>query len=274
MTASYARLDPSLPLCWEDENTLRLGFDRAEARFTRPSPAVQRLLSALRSGIPGDRIGRTVRESGATRAEWHEVSERLGSALILDPPTPPIVRPAPRIGLLGGGASSEQLGAALLRAGCRVAPFRSRHPERAEPFDLVIVIERFIEAPHRAGRLLASGLPQLLLRFTDRSMRLGPIVSGRGRPCHTCAILHDSEADPAVPALAAQLLGGAPAAETLASAEFAAVLAIATVLRWWVGGREYDGTRVTVPVRDGLPVAELERDTVRPHPDCGCGIAD
>ncbi len=51
MTPDEIALDPTFPLCWEDTETLRIGFDRAEVRLRAPSPAAQRFVDKLRTGL-------------------------------------------------------------------------------------------------------------------------------------------------------------------------------------------------------------------------------
>lgn len=273
MPSSLIRLDPALPVCWEDQQTLRLGFDRAEVSVSSPSAATQRLISALITGIRSDHLSLVLRRIGSSRAEWSRLADMLGDSLIVSPADgadPPPARL--RVGLIAPGAPwetpiADALLSAIARAGWQAEPFS---PAR-KGYGLVVVAERFLD-PRGAGRLTSSGLAQLSIRFGDRSVGVGPLAEGGGRPCLGCVNLHDIDRDPALPMLAAQLLGEVPASETSAAAEAAAALAVALIGHWRAGSDMPGRTRLRVPVRAGLPLPSVEAEEVSAHPECGCGL--
>lgn len=275
MPTTLIRIDPALPICWQDPDTLRIGFDRAEVSIASPSPVLQRLLSALVTGVRSDRLSRTLARVGASTAEWSHLTDMLEDALLVTdgaPDAPAHASETPRIGVgviapRGRSPVTAVLLDAFDRAGFEAGLFSSGDRR----YGLVVSVERFLE-PCGPERLDAAGLPQLSIRFSDRSTAVGPLVEGEGRPCLGCVTLHDIDADPALPALAAQLLGKTPAAETVASTEIAAALAVSLV-RQWLAGSELPGrTRLRVPVREGLPSPEFERERVESHPECGCAL--
>lgn len=65
------QIDPALPVVWEDETTLRVGFDRPVARVSAPSPAAQRVVAWLIRGASADELAR----------ECTQVTERVLAAL-------------------------------------------------------------------------------------------------------------------------------------------------------------------------------------------------
>lgn len=65
------QIDPALPVVWEDETTLRVGFDRPVARVSAPSPAAQRVVAWLIRGASADELAR----------ECARVTERVLAAL-------------------------------------------------------------------------------------------------------------------------------------------------------------------------------------------------
>lgn len=279
MTPTLTRIDPALPICWEDQQTLRFGFDRVEASLPSPSPAAQRLVAELVTGVRSDRLSGTLRRIGASREDWSRVTDVLAAILVVSrvsPPSAPNGRAKPpparalRVGVIApgrGGAAAAPLLDAFARAGFEAEPFSPAAPG----CELVVAVERFLE-PHGPERLEAAGLPQLAVRFGDRALSVGPLVPGEGGPCLSCATLHDVDRDPALPALAAQLLGEIPAAETVAGIEAAAGLAVLMVRHWRAGSEMPARTRLRVPVREGLPSPEVLSERVEPHPECGCGL--
>ncbi|MCB1274405.1 MAG: hypothetical protein KDB25_08465, partial [Leucobacter sp.] len=235
MPPTITRIDPELPLCWEDESTLRFGFDEARLRISRPSVVTQRLIGALQGGVRSDRVGATLERIGATRRCWNETVELLepilhrlpagaaasaGSAVRAVPDVPERGDSAAfAVGIeapAGAHAVAEVFGRACIRAGFAIT--------RTDPC-LTISIERFVAPLERPVRPASWGAPRLLIRFADRSIGIGPLLSAADDPCPSCIVLADVDADPALPAIAAQLIGVTPASETGAGAEAAAALA-------------------------------------------------
>lgn len=282
MHEPLTRIDPALPVCWESPDTLRLGFDRAEARVVQPSAATQRLLSMLRRGVPLRSLTRAAGIAGATPAERRLLVEQLAPVLITDtwspdagaqaPPTG--TRAAPRVAAIGGGAAAGGLLNAAVRAGCAPTPPPDRASDDAAlaHTDLAIVIERFLGAPTELHRVQVAGVPHLVVRFTDRSVRVGPVLTADGPVCHSCLTMHAVAADPALPALATQLLGHTPAAETAAVIEAAGALAAGMLQHWWNDDAWVLTTQLRLAVTDGLPAPVPERVSVERHEECGCAL--
>jgi hypothetical protein len=274
MADTLIRLNPEFPMCWEDQQTLRFGFDRAVARVVDPSASAQRLISALAIGIRSTQLTRTLRRIGSNRMEWSLLAEALGEALVYAPVSSgETVASRLRIGVIGPGGGSAiattsttgRLIDSLARAGFAAEPFIAT----ASDYGLVIAIERFLE-PLCAARLAATGLPQLGIRFGDRGIAIGPLVGGDGRPCLGCVTLHDIDRDPALPVISAQLLDRSPASETVASTEASAALAASFIRLWSAGSEMPMRTRLRLPVSAGLPFPVTKAEPVTAHPECGC----
>ena len=275
------RIHPDLPVAWEDADTLRVGFERAYARLVRPTPAEQRLLGALLHGVRTAALPEAAERAGATAAEADALFATLDPALVVEPA--PVrrgaraagARPPQRRGALRGllwdeGRPAPGLREALL--GTRLCTLEP-DPRRAAP-ELVILVERFLEPLERAQRWLIAGIPHLLVRFTDRAVHVGPIVGPEGRPCHTCLSLALVDRDPALPALAAQLVGRTPASESRAASHLAAAYAAVLIRDWIGGGAEAHTSRVVFPTRGGRVSGPGRCESVRPHPRCDCGADD
>lgn len=269
MVSPRLRLDPALPVCWEDPHTLRIGFDRAAVRLTDPTPAVQRLLGLLRAGIRPDAVVEATRRAGATPQQGRALLARLSPVLRVtgdDTEAPP-----PRVHVSAPTGTAEPFRLAVERAGWEeIVPA----PLAAEAADLVVLVERYIEPPARAHRWLMLGVPHLRVRLSDRSVRVGPLVPRDGSPCLSCADLHAAEADPALPALAAQLSGRVPASETPAVGEVAAASALALIRRWRAGVPGTERHELRFPVEHGLVSGLPRARRVRAHPGCLCGAGE
>ena len=354
MKESFACIDPALPLCWEDPETLRLGFDRAEARISRPSAGTQRLLGVLQRGLPLSQLARASLLVGATAAERRSLIELVAPVLITRPlegrdgstqstargggrdrtrgqkresphektgdgthgrsrgnrrerpevMSNPVEAPPLRVAILGSGGAAESLSSAVARAGWvpvgwpmlpsdalaahahngseigggeRPRRERTSNERMSSEFrdtrstpGLCIVVERFMQPPATFHALATSGVPHLAVRFTDRSVRVGPLVIPGRAPCVSCLSLSEVAADPGIPVLAAQLQGRFPAAETPASVEIASALALIYVHRWLRDSEWPHETQLRLTVAEGIPGPIPEERSVLPHPGCAC----
>lgn len=297
-------VDPALPLCWESPDTLRLGFDRAEVRIPTPSAATQRLLDALRTGVPFGGLSRVAQHVGASAAERRALIERLAPVLVSRPATPtgePCRTPGfvrLRIAVLGTSEAAAVLREACARAGHDAFEWRPdsepvsaqqpvptpqptpqpRSDQWIAPIqprpDLVIAVERFLLPPRTTQLLIEHEIPHLLVRFSDRGVRVGPLVRPGSGPCTVCVALHDTDADPSLPALAVQLPGVRPASETPACAETAASMAMSAIHHWLAGAHWPHLMRQRAEVHDGLPMPGIACESLAVHPNCGCGLLE
>ncbi|MBK0421009.1 hypothetical protein JD292_02785 [Leucobacter sp. CSA2] len=273
MTTHFIRLDPALPICWEDLDTLRIGFDRAVARVRAPGPAAHRLVTALRTGVSAAQLDRTLETAGPEEAALRGLLAALGPALApirsrehcATEASPPL-----DVGFAQGRRSAPALREALSlieRISLRGSPDNTS----SGPPGLVIQVERYAEPADRAHRWLMAGIPHLLVRFSDREVSVGPLIGAAGRPCHQCLCLHRVEAEPALPVLAAQLIGSRPASESGRISRIVAVLAEAAIELWLAGDPSVHRTIRVLPVAGDRPEGPPREETAAPHPECGCG---
>jgi len=285
MPQTITRIDPGLPLCWEDEHTLRFGFDEAALRVQDPTATQQRIIGVLLDGVRADRLATTLTRLGTSPTEWAAFLGVLAPVLRRVPSAPaqprarrrsrsqesrsPGSRPTdPTIAVLGDGTSAEAFRGACTRLGLRLLePHALLVPGAA----LAIVFERYLLRGPDAEALADTDLPQLPVRFGDRRIGVGPLIAAPVGPCLNCVRLADFASDPALPVLAAQLVGRTPPTETSAGAEAAAALAAVLIRRWW-SGAEAGGTRYEIPFENGLPAPIVEPRSYEPHPECGCRL--
>ena len=277
MEAALIRIDPSLPLCWETTETLRVGFDRAEVRLHHPSSRAQRFISLLRHGIPSTGLAAASRRTGLPARERSSLLETLAPVLQRTPIHDPASPAPPPVALLavvlGEGGFARALRFGLLRAGFNVSDEHLTGRGDDAPV-FTVIVERFAGSAAKAQHLLIEGVPHLPIVLSDRSMTIGPLVLPPGAPCLSCVELHTAEHDPLRSILAAQLLSVRPGSETIACAEFAAAICCSLIRQWRRGMPELRDARLRFPVQDGVPGLRPEVERCRPHRDCGCvGLA-
>ncbi|MGW9022277.1 hypothetical protein ACWGOE_12415 [Leucobacter chromiiresistens] len=268
------RLDPALPVCWEDPDTLRAGFERPIARLASPTAGMQRFVGALRHGIDADRLPEEARRVGATLAEAHDVIAQLGPALRDGSPAIRAGEPGALATVIcDGGRPIPTLARALAATGLCRFPAAGAFEDPADP-ELVVYVERYWEPLERAQRWLMAGVPHLLVRFTDGAVHVGPIVGRDGHPCHTCVSLDRVERDAATAALAAQLAGAAVASETPELAVLAGAHAAGLIGAWIAGDPTAHRLRVELDApsaSERSPFRAPRVSRVDPHPECACG---
>lgn len=259
------RIQPDLPIAWEALDTLRIGFDRAEVRLTKPSPSVQRFLSMLRAGVLSSELAAAARRAGLAGTERRTLLERLSAALVYEAVTPETTSPPfnPAISVRGTGTLAETMHHELLLSGY------AKNTDGAKP-DFALIVGRFsCPAPHSQA-LLQSETPHMPVRVTDRSLLIGPLVPEYGTPCLACIELHDRARRPHEIVLAAQLCDADAGAETESVCRFAASVMIMLIEQWIAGCTELIGRRLRYRVSAGVPSAIPEIETFEPHPDCAC----
>ena len=274
------RLDPDLPSGFDARGALRLGFDVPVARIGGFGAGVERFIAALRTPVPVSRLSELARRSGVPAEQIPALLSELEGALVPAVPraragrVPPILRSADlalrRVRLIGDGIPAVAIASMLERSGCRVLPQRS--PRGPAPVaDFIVFLSRFGWPVAGAQRALASGVPHLVLRFSDRSIEISPVVSGSGTPCITCIALHDRDRDPDQSDLAVQLRECVPASETAESSELAAALALRAIAdeRHRAPGTPPSG-RLLLRCRGGRVLDRFESRPARPHPSCDC----
>lgn len=271
MVSPIIRIDPTLPVCWESVDTLRIGFDRAEVRLHSPSARVQRMIWLLRAGVPRAGLAAEARNVGLRARECGELLDLLSPVLLRDTVRHWALPQIEPVAVLGDDAFSTLLRHRLVAAGLTVAdPGSASDNTPSETCGFAVLVERFLGPAILAQPLLIEGVPHLPVRLTDRSMWVGPLVLPGGAPCLACIELRRIEEDPLAAALAAQLLGETPGAATPACADVAAALVVTLVRRYRAGPPELVDRRLRFAVRDGLPELLPIAQTVRPHPDCAC----
>ena len=253
------RLDPRYPIVWRTPTSLQIGAEQAIARLDTISTAVEHLLGAVIAGISREELDELAVRVGAAPAEVQDFLDGVAPALV----SPEAQRESPVWIVDGHGSTADGIRSLLLREGLA----DSEDPDTERPPDLAVVVATHVIDPRRYVRWLSLDIPHLAVVYTDVGVEIGPLVEPGAGPCLHCLALERTDADPAWPAMASQLLGQPSLAERepLVSEVSARVARIVTA-------RLADGT-------NDLASASLRIDGFRvtghllahrPHPDCGC----
>lgn len=292
------RLDPTRPLVWRTPFCLQVGVEPPVIVLDDLSPDDEIVIELLRAGVTPAMLDDAVVSHGWNPVRVAELLARVGPALC-DRVPPPLaghtiaIDGPPRDAatlhtLLGALGARVSVGAEVpCEPPCGVArsPAADTGCHALEPGAawratsgagagkrVAVVLSHYVVSPRAAGLWLRADVPHLLVRFGDRTIRVGPLVSpGRG-PCATCLELHQTDRDEAWPALAAQLARRrAPSADAHGLAVLAPV--VARILSSSGGGWATRVVRLPrLAVAEGLEPGEWldELEPVSPHPRCGC----
>ena len=209
------RLDPAYPPLWRDEATVQFGADPVTV-VTGVAVWQERLLSELESGIPDAALEPIAAALGAPAGLAGEFVRRISRAMMT-----PAASQAPRVilqlperpavpALHGFGESLEAAGFVVLTGASAISDPDDAHPP-------VVMLAHHIIEPRRAAIMMGRDIPHLPVVFTGTRVEIGPFVRPGRTACLACVAAHRCDADPAWPQLAAQLLGRAAPAVSIAT---------------------------------------------------------
>lgn len=257
-------LDPSFPAVWRSASALQFGAEPV-AVLDDPQPWQLRMVRELERGVPDASFVPFARAFGAPS---DDAATRLLARLRRALTTGPASR---RVVSLHRDEAVTEAQADLVARGLAAAGFDAvvRHP--FDPIDqpeggaaaVVFIVPRVVP-PGAAAALMASDIPHLPVVLTGPGADIGPFVQPGDTACLACVAAHRRDADPAWPAVAAQLIGRPVDVEPAVLWEAGMVAGRLIDER---ARRRLDRTR-SVALRAG----SLHRDvrTHRPHAECRC----
>ncbi|MFC6355051.1 hypothetical protein [Luethyella okanaganae] len=254
-------LDPRYPVVWRTPDSLQFGVDRALVTLTGVTAADERVIAALRLGLHRASLDYLAGAVGVPRAEVDRLIDVLAPAIVetARPPEPMSDR---SVLVDGTGPTADRVRTFLDGVGIR--PFDQA--ARQTPA-LVVLVASHVVPPRRYGRWLRRDVPHVPIVFGDTGVRIGPLVEPGLGPCLYCLELQRTDADPAWPAIASQLLDSTAAAETQRTSLAAASRATELVLeRLTTTRRSLTEASVFLDAESGETMI-LEH---RPHEECGC----
>ncbi len=275
-SSAHVLIDPGRTVAWNDETTLRVGFERGNVLISAPTPELQYLLKRLLTGIPEEEFKSIVTHAGSKNPSVRNAINTLRPALVRrvpkrrrtkhDAPSQALPPSSVRAVISDDGREIRNLQSALENNWLCSFEKSSANPE------LAIQVIRFLEPLERSNRWLSETVPHLLIRFTDEAVRIGPLVSASGSPCHSCEALHLVEKDPSLPGVAAQFYGRRPSSETDNVSLLVGAIAALFVQVWRAGRTWVSDSQLILPVRHGSISGIPTLTRISTHPECGCAI--
>jgi bacteriocin biosynthesis cyclodehydratase domain-containing protein len=266
------RLDPRVPIVWRTPDTIQLGIDRPLAVIAGMTPALERVLVALRSGVPREGALMLGNEAGASNFQIDVLLQALRPALLSPPATD--APQAGRVCVDGTGRTADRLRELLSDLGLSVITLHEpgHGADRAAGDSipdaaLAVIVSHYVIEPERHGRWLRRDIPHLPVVFSDTQVRYGPLVEPGSGPCLTCLELQRLDDDPDWPAIAVQLMSRrAPTETPLVSTEVASAVARLIAARLLSGPSSGESLSYAHDAETGT----VTRRAHLPHGRCGC----
>lgn len=265
------RLDPAHVPLWRDATTLQLGREGTVVLHD-PAPWQERVLAELERGAEAGRLTQIAAAGHAPEGALAELLRELAPVLRTEHarrslavfaadgfPERAVADVLDGLEAIGWDpvwtAPGEQ--AALVRDG------------RMRPLPVVLLAAHAVP-PHLWTALQRTDVPHLPVVFAGDSAEIGPLVRPGVTACLSCLASHESERDPAWPALVTQLLARRPGDVPLPLAVEAASLAARLLDDDAEADRHADGRSRSVRIGGGS--RRLWRSH-RPHEGCLCRLA-
>ena len=256
--AMVLKLADDVPIVWRTPTSLQLGIDAPRIVLDDVGAGEERLITALRRGISPSGWSMLARDSGVGEDRARDMLAALEGVL-----SAPATPASGRALVLGDGPISATLAALLQDAGRLAGPESSSSDERRP--DLVVLVAPWVVGPEDAQHWLRRDVPHLPVVAADRSVTVGPFVEPGSGPCLYCGHLIRSDADPAWPAIAAQLWGRpAPRLSALT------VSAVATFAARRILARLDTGPASARAWRLADEGGTISASRQHPHPRCSC----
>lgn len=257
------RLAPSHPPLWRTDTSLQLGREGSVV-IDDVSHWQEKLLDALRDGIPDAMLAPLAVSLGATPAAAARFVQSIDGALVPAPeaPLPARAELPDRLPF----AEGEALAQGWRAAGVELASL-TRWPERSPEGGLpTFVVADGLVDPRRAAQLMADDVTHLPIELAGDRVIVGPVVVPGRTACIACLHAERTDLDPGWPLVAAQLIDRRHPDTDLALLMEGALVG-ARLLR---GADAIGLGDATVSVTLSGPDARRTRRAHRPHPRCLC----
>ena len=263
MLGMILRLDPRPPLVWRSPTSLQIGVDPVRAVLPRVDDADVRMIGALGTGVTRSGLDVVAQRAGAAPSRVEQLLAELDSVLERGRAERSTREP---ILVVGRGLGASRIADTLAEAGrtVRLSPEGLSSPDAVPSraaLDVGVLIARHVVDPSEHLAWLRRDAAHLPVLFGEFGVVIGPLVVPGESACLGCISLHRTDADPAWPAISAQLLGKEAAAETPIMATRAALEVIAML-------EHAAGESVSIRL-DALS-GERTITAVAPHTRCGC----
>jgi hypothetical protein len=278
------RLNPDHPMVWRTPTSVQFGVETPVAALADLAASHEVMLEVLARGVSRPLLSAVAARQGIPEAD---VDDLLGSlSQVIGEGTPSRPLDGRVIAVDGCDAAGFAIASLLRQLGASLAPApppsvadrqqATDPPELTRGVgvrpELAVIVSHYATVPRRAAAWLRDDIPQLLVEFGDRSVRVGPVVSSRAGPCAACLEHRRLDLDPAWTAIATQASARtAPSADALGIATVAP--AVARVAVEFLSGNDSGqrwNTRAVRILRPGCAGRAIEVERVSSHPLCGC----
>ena len=230
-----------LPLgrCWKLSHELRWALRAARSApcTAQPAPCTARSASPARGSAPSARGSASPARSFAAEPTFH-IFDYAHSQ----------------------GALASQLEQALMKNGFSPSP-----PDRR--CQLLVPLGSQVLPPRLNSYFLQQNFNFLPVLARDGGWLIGPLTVPGLSQCSTCLDLYLSEADPAWPTLATQLLCQPVAASSQSVARHCINIVVQVVASFFSGSEHWLGRYMEFSQADLVGSSQV----LSPHPECGCG---
>lgn len=258
------QLDPRHPLVWRTPTSLQLGVDDPRVRLDDVTEAQERMLSALVVGISRPGLDLVARSSGADPLAATDLLLSLRGAMRGPAPKEKATGP---VVVSGVGETVERMSGLLAAVGLTTRAAGADPARTADGGGIAVIIAHFVVDPALHGVWLRRDVPHLPVVLGDTGVRIGPFVEPGSGPCLYCLERHRTDADPAWPAMAAQLWGRRSPLDTgLVAAEVAARATRMVLDRLAAGPAAGPAMSAFLDAATG----GVTFRSWRAHPECGC----
>lgn len=263
-------LDPRIPRVWRTPDTLQFGVEVPRLVLRRVSVPEERMIAALGDGVSLPGLRMIAKRSRADPATVDALLRKLS----------PVLERAPAVEAIGGlvvldgeGRTAGRVVGLLRAAGVDVRSGLSWSDPLIAAASLAVVVGSYAIEPSRHGRWLRRDVPHLPVVFGDGGVSVGPLVVPGGGPCVRCVDLHRRDADPAWPAMAAQLHERPRPGETELVRDAVAAVTAALVIARLAGGETIAPSgpqAAALSTRFEHTSGSWVTQEHMPHPECGC----
>jgi hypothetical protein len=250
------RLDPRIPVVWRTPTSLQFGINRPAVVLDKLDLASEKMVAALSSGVSRSGLEMIARSEAVPIERVDALLATLRPVLQRPPrPTPPPIVVA------GTGLLADRLSGLLAACGVPVLVAHTARDAEAADATLAVAIGSYVLDPALHALWLRRDVAHLPVILGDTEVVIGPLVEPGRTACLLCLQLHQTDADPAWPAIATQLWGRPSPAETELVASEAAALVARVVL---------GGVSASTQLLLDSVTGELSRRSFELHPRCGC----
>lgn len=268
-------LDPRFPRVWRTPDTLQFGVDAPRLVLHPVSIAEERMIAALADGVSRPGLRMIAKRARVDAEAVESLLERLAPVLTaVGAAGERAPEAAPLVVLDGEGPTASRLLGLLGEAGIDARSGLAWTDPAVDSAAYAVIVGSYAIEPERHARWLRRDVAHLPVVFGDGGVTVGPsVVPGRG-PCVRCLDLHRRDADPAWPAMAAQLhargrFGESRIVSDAVSAVVAGVVVAEVRRRPAERGRAATARSARSQRFDPSRGVWFSRGHL-PHPECGC----